>query len=282
MEETFTQTPAKAYRVFLQYVWRQGGGLPVLVDTEQVGEVRVGSQRMLNPGSLLEEITLLEPGSRVEYTVAEWGLLSSLSNHTASVTFAPEGAAGTRMVWEVGFDAPELRGFWQAFTDNNIRTAVANFSNVMGQDELVVVVEEELGVAPARAVDTFLDYTWRQGGDFQGPPPTIISDGGANGELITRVVQPVGLVERICSVVRHSPSHATVEYKIDNPGFFTLFPVALHAGVVEFRDEGSGATCLTWTVKCLPLPGCAFYVESLIRFVISTLTANLRSKVTSG
>lgn len=181
--------------------------------------------------------------------------------------------------WEVRFSAPPpLERFWQGVTAALVGTVAANLEEVLRQPEVVVVVEQGLDVAAAEALEAALDFVWRSGGGLPMPRPQVLAEGDvATGQGFTRLLRPPGLVERICRVSRGIP--ATIEYSVDNPGLLTLYPVAAHAGTMEFREVGLGRATLVWTVKCLPLPGCAGYVEAFTRLIVGSLAKNLAEHV---
>jgi len=231
---------------------------------------------------LREELTSAGPGPRVEYRVTQWGAFVGCSNHKALVEFVPDHA-GCTMTWNVRFACVPLvaQNFWAAVTNTFVGTAASNLEAVLKEPSVTVDAEDELEVPPEIALNAFFDFIWCQGGGFPGLVQ-IVSEGDAETrDGCTRRILPPGLLERIRCVSRAAGGGFVVSYTVDNPGFFTLYPVVSHSGTVKLLPGSMGRTRISWTVQFSPLPGCASWVESITGFVIRTLIANLRSHVSS-
>eukprot|EP00730_Choanoeca_flexa_P001404 TRINITY_DN10619_c0_g2_i7.p1 TRINITY_DN10619_c0_g2~~TRINITY_DN10619_c0_g2_i7.p1 ORF type:complete len:139 (+),score=10.29 TRINITY_DN10619_c0_g2_i7:287-703(+) len=96
-EITVTASQEAAFQGWLQYIWREGGGMGkprIINDGDADG---VGMQRRV-PGAIVEEITALERFRCIEYTIAKGPF--PCSTHTAKVTFEPLQNDATKVTWQ--------------------------------------------------------------------------------------------------------------------------------------------------------------------------------------
>lgn len=279
VERRLPAPPQEAWDAWLKYVWRQGGGLPVLCLAAGDSE---GERRALYPARLEEELVSLERGRTVSYRVTDFGLFPALSDHSASVAFTMvEGGDETDLVWDVSFSAPSaLRGFWESFTSIFVGTVATNLATALREPWASLSIAAQLPGDPSEVSAAWLDFTWRGGGGLPGPAPSIVSEGEReNGVGCARLIVPPGLLERIVSVEGGSGGACVVHYAVENPGFLSLYPVCLHAGSVAFQAAGPGQTALQWTVRYRPLAGCGGFVEWLTRLVVGTLVGKLQERL---
>lgn len=153
-------TPSDARRIWLQYVWEQGGGLPLFIATKASRSATSRPQlettvqrRLLLPIGMEEELVLEEKGDdviniddilaaneedewcKITYQVKNSGLLATEivpDTHLGTVTFARSTTTSEgqqiQMTWDVTFDTTsDSRTFlWQAMTERTITDTCNN------------------------------------------------------------------------------------------------------------------------------------------------------------
>lgn len=116
---------------------------------------------------------------------------------------------------------------------------------------------------------TWKQFCWNQGGGLPLPLPPLVGQQ-------TRIILPPGLVERILSM-----THQEIYYQVDNPGWFSLYPVYTHVGRIRLlprrknpRTATPDALLLDWQVQVRPYPYTRRWVQWFTETIVVTLSRN--------
>ena len=127
-------SPREAVEHWLEYVWKDGGGLPVVGlpvgardDTLVTG---VALEKLLLPSLVREKLLQVDRiACRITYAVANPGRLTyQVATHRATVAFARGDEGDLWMRWRVAIVPLDgWEGLVKAFTENSVRTVARNF-----------------------------------------------------------------------------------------------------------------------------------------------------------
>ena len=134
--------------------------------------------------------------------------------------------------------------------------------------------------------NSFLEYTWIQGGGLPLPSPTIVNLGTlTTGLNCRRILPPSNISEEIIAV--DYPS--SLSYTVNNPSWLTGFPVVSgsHKGSITLTDHrdnsGHDYVKIVWTVDFIPLGWLSKVAASfLTNAVIPRFIRNLVSLVNTN
>ena len=120
--------------------------------------------------------------------------------------------------------------------------------------------------------NSFLEYTWIQGGGLPLPSPTIVNLGTlTTGLNCRRILPPSNISEEIIAV--DYPS--SLSYTVNNPSWLTGFPVVpgSHKGSITLTDHrdnsGHDYVKIVWTVDFIPLGWLSKVAASFLTKVLS-------------
>lgn len=287
VERIFPQvSPERGKEAWLEYQWRQGGGLlGTLVIPEEENNINRRRRRIL-PVGIEEELAPEEEseGISLRYKVTDLGLFSTELvpySHRASVIFqrATSDNDATKMIWEVDCEARNRKDFWQAFTQFNIEAVSDNLASYLlppikytRTTKLRINVGEFISSKEVLS-NEWVDFVWKRGGGL--PVPSL------NLDKQRRIVIPPFLVERLIS----SSDDGQIEYTVDNPGLLT-YPVHTHQGRVHFEPSDVGNEELSsavqpfdmiWEVDIRPMNGLDWLVKPFTAAIISTISRNFKA-----
>lgn len=267
-------TPKEAQEAWLSYHWKQGGGLPLLLLS---GKQRT---RLLLPIGMQEELVQHKDDS-ISYRVTDMGplLKKELSEHSAHVSFVKSSLGGTEMIWNVQFDVEHFPIVWETVTNVMISTVSANLAAYLDRPLLYQRTtrlprsilgngDEDGDSSPVRR---WIDFCWKQGGGLLAP--VLLDDK-------RRLIVPPFLLERLLE--RSSSSSPIIDYTVDNPSLWTLYPVHSHMGRVEFESSlaapnDNEGLLMKWQVQVRPMRGCRWWVQSMTDAIISVYARNFKS-----
>ena len=210
---------SRAKEAWLEYTWRTGGGLPVVVTS-------VAEQRTLWPIKLDEVLLPTEDDddpSTIRYAVTDSGPLLSIDfvdgTHNAKVSFAERADGCSELLWDVEFEVGARRRFWQAFTETTVGGAAAALASSLATPTRCSDTIRLTAPSVRAAMDEWLDFVWDQGGGLLPLPPLSLDRGDASQSGGTRLIVPPFLKERLVSV---DVSRGEIRYTVDNPGYLTF------------------------------------------------------------
>ena len=128
-------SPREAVEHWLDFVWKEGGGLPVVVipvawdDTIGLSD-GVASEKLLLPSPVREGLMQVDRiACRITYAVTNPGRLTyQVVSHRATVSFARGDEGDLWMRWRVGIVPLDgWEGVVKAFTGNSVKTVARNF-----------------------------------------------------------------------------------------------------------------------------------------------------------
>ena len=319
VEQTFPGVnPDQAKDAWLEYVWKQGGGLLgtfVVQDDEMTtpsrGRVKIGEERRrrIFPACVQEELVMIPAQDddsvrnhkneihdttalTLQYHVTDMGILSTWlvpDSHFASVTFQAVGdnngtTSSVKMTWKVDFESRNWPYFWQAFTQFNIETISDNLASYLHppikytQRTKLRLPDNDDRSSGTKTKEQLLANEWV---DF------IWKQGGGLPvpflvlDEQRRIVIPPFLLERLIP----SSNDGTIEYTVDNPGLLT-YPVHSHRGRVCFESvaavegkESCSMVDMVWDVEIRPWRGLAWLVKPFTAAIASTLGRNFKTHV---
>jgi len=295
-------SPADVRKVWLDYIWKQGGGLPLLVIMKDKSEAK-GSPRTLVP--LFAEETLLDSSSNddeegMDTTLIQKYKLTDLGpvwkseiepdSHLGKVSFAPfsnsndenkvssvdaDACSGTDVTWDVTFNTLNRQDLWQSVTENSISDACENLASyllkpILLTSKLRIQVPDDSDSTTKSVLDKWFDFCWKDGGGLPNPiPPIPLSKDGYD-----RILIPPFLREKIFQI-NHDVSDekkSEIIYTVANPSSLT-YPVHTHLGRLTFQAvEGAGAVDeldLIWEVNIRPYRGSEAFVNTLTETILS-------------
>ena len=311
-------TPAQARRVWLEYVWEQGGGLPFLMVVprktadESPSIVTTSAlettllRRQLLPVGLEEKLLLDETDGddssycQIKYQVVKAGLLSTEiipESHLGVVVFESNGKGGVQLIWEVMFNTTSAsRTFlWQAVTKRTISDTCNNLVAMLATPKVYTRRtilrygkdrRNQEPIAPRQMMEAWVEFCWKQGGGLPLPIPPIRT--GDSDEV--RWIVPPFLKERLISVnMIDDKDEAEIQYQVDNPSLVT-YQVHSHRGRVLFSstnddsniENQTRAVVMKWEVEIRPYHGWSSVVQAFTGAVVSSYARNFKCHVQEG
>jgi len=299
-------SPETAQQAWLDYQWKQGGGLlgTVVVnhegrddDDNDDSSQQQQQQRTLLPFGLQEELMPPQDNDhdddddsccywRYKVTKLGWLLSHELvpDSHEATVQFvrsATDDSSSTQMVWTVDCEARHRRDVWQAVTQFHLEAVADNLAAVLAPPVVyqrithlrMPAAKQQEDTKSGSLTDQWADFVWKNGGGL--PVPFVALDAER------RVVVPPFLIERLLPPSKNDE----IEYTVDNPGLFT-YQVHSHRGRVYFQemndDAGSSENRgldMIWTVEIRPMRGWAWLVQPFTAAIVSTICRNFKTHV---
>ena len=298
--------PAIARQAWLDYTWKRGGGLPIVVRTQDEGSGRTVYPLLLK--EVLSSDAAVESGQDVaeaiEYKVVSNGLLAGElvpDSHRATVAFLSQPDRTTMLDWRVTFSAKHRPWLWKAVTQQTVGGAAAGLAAYLRPQTARYRLTARLDgcTSASDALDAWSTLTW-EGGGLPLPPPLVLSrDKLGPGTIeILRLPHPL-LRERVDLVDRE---RNVAEYRVVNPGPLTL-PVHMHRGRVSFAEGGAAgaapsssqrdnenddrvaepaATTMTWEVTLRAYDGTEAAVKAFIGLAIRTIARNIQARFSTA
>lgn len=257
----------EAHQAWLEFTWKSGGGLPILVIPNNQDD----SRRLL-PLFAKEELLQVtrEEGCIVQqYTLTELGPIwkSEIEDksHLGTVSFQ-EMESGTRLQWNVIFTTMNRQDLWQSVTDSTIMDACQNLKAYLDEPLLFQKTCKITTNSSAKDVaDKWFEFIWVNGGGLPIPAFSLSKN------KYDRVIVPPFLKESVVEIT-NDEEETDIIYKVQNPSIFT-YQVYTHIGRVRFESEEDGIK-MTWEVNIRPYRGLESFVKGFTEFVINALTRN--------
>jgi hypothetical protein len=291
-------TRSDALKAWLESHWKLGGGLPIMVKSENITIDCTESQlseRTIYP-VLMKEIVTLEPYHEdnpfieLKYKVSDPGPFYQDvidGSHSASVTFysKEEGIGslhGCEMVWNVSFSVSRWTTFYKAMAQFLVGTSANTLQEVLASPRVLTVTTSlDTTLEAKSARDECLNFVWMKGGGLPLPAPIPFGkplDDGITKQNLLRI--PPFLTESITDAFDDSESMAGFSYKLNNPGWLT-FPFLMHShkGDVRFFANDEESLSVNWDIVIRPYAFAAPLVEKLVEMTVSTLLRNLRVRL---
>lgn len=297
-------SPVDARKAWFEFVWENGGGLPLLMilprsrreatrDLETLVE-----RRMLLPLGMEEQLLsqTRDPdeaskdstpeSTQVQYKVTKSGILASEivpDSHLGTVTFEAHEQGGTRLVWDVSFEtkAPNRTFIWQAVTEQTIGDTCRNFQastdHAISYERVTYLPYADHDKTAEEAVNDWVTFCWNEGAGFPNPIPPIRIDN-------IRWIVPPFLKEKLSEINLERETDGTVTsgqifYNVENPGLFT-YQVFSHSGSIMFtKNREVDLIKMHWIVEIRPYPGWERFVKAFTGAVISSYARNFKAHV---
>ncbi|KAL7471974.1 hypothetical protein ACHAXS_012291 [Conticribra weissflogii] len=311
-------TTHEAKDAWIQYHWKKGGGLPLLIlSSNQLYEhgsnvanpqgKPTSSDRMTRtilPVWMKEDLVLhsedvIDPNATIElrYEVTDAGPFYGdviPRSHSAKVIFTPipEKKKGCEMTWDVEFSTTKWHSFYEFMTKWTVGTASSTIQEVLELPRLFTATTTiECNLDPISARRESLEFFWGEGGGLPLIPPIpfgkVLGEGsGLARENLLRI--PPFLTESIVDL-RESEEESEFTYRLNNPGHLTFpFLIHTHLGRVQFSSKPSSfgsesaktSILITWEVKIRPFKLVGPVVEKMVEMVVTTIIRNLRIRLT--
>ena len=173
--------PAIARQAWLDYTWKRGGGLPIVVRTQDEGSGRTVYPLLLK--EVLSSDAAVESGQDVaeaiEYKVVSNGLLAGElvpGSHRATVAFLSQPDRTTMLDWRVTFSAKHRPWLWKAVTQQTVGGAAAGLAAYLRPQTARYRLTARLDgcTSASDALDAWSTLTW-EGGGLPLPPPLVLS-----------------------------------------------------------------------------------------------------------
>jgi len=280
-------TPKQAKEAWMDYHWRNGCGLPIVILLSEEAH----TERTILPTLMKERLEvnfdqIQEDQSRVEisYKVTDAGPLFPgiiPYTHNANVTFEYTNQA-TVMNWDVSFETTKWYGLYKAITQWTVGTAATTLEECLALPRLLnvrTIINNDID--PFLARKECLEFVWASGGGLPLFPPIpfgqVLNEGGGSARRNLLRIPPL-ITESIVDTTT-SEDRTSFQYRLNRPGW-TTFPFLLHThiGSVSFTSTTQGLA-IDWEVEIRPYHIVAPIVEKLVEMTVSTLVRNLRVRL---
>ena len=292
MQKQFSDgvTPEQAKDAWMEYHWKKGGGLPILVLSSETSAVERTILPTLMKERIVEEIHDNEQGLvEVKYKVTDAGPFfpGIISNtHEASVTFQSIDDKSTVMNWNVSFaSSKEWQTFYETLTEWTVGTAATTVEECLAVPRKLnvrtLIPVDEIEIDPFLARKECLEFVWASGGGLPLIPPIpfgeVLEEGGGSARQNLLRIPPF-ITESIV-VTSTTYDQASFQYRLNRPGFTTIpFLLHTHIGNVSFTSTTQGLA-IEWEVKIRPYEFAKPIIEKMVEMVVATLVRNLRVKL---
>mmetsp|Transcript_14339 Transcript_14339/g.24382 ORF Transcript_14339/g.24382 Transcript_14339/m.24382 type:complete len:432 (-) Transcript_14339:56-1351(-) len=281
-------TPEQARDAWMDYHWKKGGGLPILiVSSDESPKERTILPTLMKEQLLDDEVEEnQEDQSHVEisYKVTDAGPLFPgiiPDTHSANVTFEYTNQA-TVMNWDVSFETTKFYTLYEAVTQWTVGTSATTVQECLTLPRrLNVKTVIDGDIDPFLARKECLEFVWASGGGLPLIPPIpfgdILEEGGGSARRSLLRIPPL-ITESIVDTAT-TEKQTSFEYRLNRPGL-TTFPFLLHThiGHVSFTSTATGLA-IDWEVEIRPYQIAKPIVEKLVEMTVSTLVRNLRVKL---
>lgn len=290
-------SPSKVHQTWLDFTWKQGGGLPIFTIENEKSQTRK-LLPLFAEEELLEKTVNVDKGEEgtvvedrhyrtvsQEYRLTKLGPFwkSEIENgsHLGRVSFSPYrnetlNEIGTVVRWDVTFTTLNRNSFWQSVTESLISDACDNLRIFISMPLLLTlktVIKTDLStdIIPER----WLSFIWRNGGGLPLPfPPLALSKDGYD-----RVIIPPFLKERVIQKNTRGDS-SDILYTVINPSLVT-YPVYSHLGRVKFQQgsnptESGNTIEMIWEVNVRPMRGYDSLIKMFTEAVVAVLARNFK------
>ena len=286
-------SPNKAHETWLDFTWKQGGGLPIFTITNEKERTRIllplfAEEKLFERTTIVDQ-DIIDDSSystvNQEYKLTSlgpiWKSEIEKGSHLGRVSFnayrnETSDEIGTLVRWDVTFNTLNRNSFWQSVTESTISDACDNLKSYLSTPVLLTlktVIKTDFSTETIS--ERWLNFIWRNGGGLPIPfPPLALSKDGYD-----RVVIPPFLRER---VMRRTTTGGSTDimYTVVNPSLVT-YPVYSHLGLVTFQQgsnpTGNGNTIeMVWEVNVRPIRGCEPFVKAFSETVIAVLARNFK------
>lgn len=282
-------TPFVARNAWLEHHWSRGGGLPILIQSNNTtsDDVQV-LQRTIYPVIMKEKLTSDTrcdedtSSTKLEYIVSEPGPFYRDivdNSHSASVTFDfDEQSESCEMVWSVRFKTTKWTEFYKAMTHFLVGISANTIQEVLAAPRVFKMTSDiRCSMDAKSARNEWFEFIWMTGGGLPLPPAFPFGktvEGTTAKQNILRI--PPLITETIVDTFENERM-AGFEYTLNSPGWLTFpFLMHTHKGVVTFSRNDDNALSVDWVVEIRPYKIAAPLVEKLVEMTVSTLLRNLR------
>ena len=285
-------SPKEAKDAWLNFVWRDGGGLLALVWTQGEGN----DKRLILP-AFMEE-TLInnsgegaggdsDEGTTIEYRVSNWPIPDYVDDsHLGSVEFVESSSAPgeeedttTKLIWKTEFDVLERYELWKGVTETLISQACDNLVAYL-RPPMVYTRKTRLRydaqtVTPKQIQEKWLAFIWDGGGGLPVYKPFVLKP------RQKRMYIPPFLSESILSINDDDNAYSEITYQLDIPAFIACHK---HVGYVQFKsvpneNDDESSIDMTWKVQIVPYHNCEGYARGCVSSVVTILARNFQSHI---
>eukprot|EP00985_Skeletonema_marinoi_P000235 scaffold68_cov163-Skeletonema_marinoi.AAC.2 len=282
-------TPEQARDAWMDYHWKKGGGLPiVIVSSDESPKERTILPTLMKEQLLDDEVEENQEDEshvvEISYKVTDAGPLFPgiiPDTHSANVTFEYTNQA-TVMNWDVSFETTKFYTLYEAVTQWTVGTAATTVEECLTLPRrLNVKTVIDGDIDPFLARKECLEFVWASGGGLPLIPPIpfgdILEEGGGSARRNLLRIPPL-ITESIVDTTT-TEEQSSFQYQLNRPGL-TTFPFLLHThiGNVSFTSTAQGLA-IDWEVEFRPYQIAKPIVEKLVEMTVSTLVRNLRVKL---
>lgn len=283
-------TPEQAKDAWMEYHWKKGGGLPILVlSSESSPAVERTILPTLMKEQIVEETHDDEQGLvEVKYKVTDAGPFfpGIIATHHGSVTFQSIDDKSTVMNWNVSFaSSKEWQTFYEKLTHWTVGTAATTVEECLNVPRKLnvrtLIPVNEIEIDPFLARKECLEFVWASGGGLPLIPPIsfgkVMEEGGGSARQNLMRIPPF-ITESIVDTSTLD-DQASFQYRLNRPGWTTIpFLLHTHIGNVSFASTAQGLA-VEWEVKIRSYAFVKPIIEKLVEMVVATLVRNLRVKL---
>ncbi|OEU09943.1 hypothetical protein FRACYDRAFT_248195 [Fragilariopsis cylindrus CCMP1102] len=236
----------QAYQGFLDFTWKKGGGLPVLLIVDKDNPSK---RNLFLLGEELGPVwkSEIEEGSHtgvVSFTSFEDEEEEGVNSNNDGYRHSSSG--GAEMTWNVSFQTLNRNNLWQSVTESSISDACDNLvcylSKPLLMTKRVSICRRRRQTQPQPQPQQLLNhkvlakewmgFIWRKGGGLPLPLPPI----PLRSDWNDRMIVPPFLIERIVEINETSSDYTDIIYTVVNPSIVT-YPVYTHLGRVRFQSS---------------------------------------------
>lgn len=283
-------TPEQAKDAWMEYHWKKGGGLPILVLSPESTALERTILPTLMKEQILEEIDDDKQGLvEVKYKVTDAGPFFPgiiPNTHDASVKFQSIDDKSTVMNWNVSFaSSKEWQTFYETLTQWTVGTAATTVEECVAVPRKLnvrtLIPVDEIEIDPFLARKECLEFVWASGGGLPLIPPIpfgkVMEEGGGSARQNLLRIPPF-ITESIVDTFTLD-DQASFQYRLNRPGWTTIpFLLHTHIGNVSFASTTQGLA-IEWEVKIRSYEFVKPIIEKLVEMVVATLVRNLRVKL---
>ena len=284
-------TAKQAKDAWMEYHWKKGGGLPILVlSSESSPAVERTILPTLMKEQIVEETHDDEQGLvEVKYKVTDAGPFFPgiiPNTHHASVSFQSIDDKSTVMNWNVSFaSSKEWQTFYEKLTHWTVGTAATTVEDCVTVPRKLnvrtLIPVNEIEIDPFLARKECLEFVWASGGGLPLIPPIpfgkVMEEGGGSARQNLLRIPPF-ITESIVDTSTLD-DQASFQYCLNRPGWTTIpFLLHTHTGKVPFASTTQGLA-IEWEVKIRSYEFVKPIMEKLVEMVVATLVRNLRVRL---
>ena len=279
--------PRDARDAWITYHWKQGGGLPIIIQSYNSTSCDV-FERTIFPVLMKETLQIYPCGedasfTQLEYKVSEAGPIYQdviKNSHNAVVTFSSNKEENEcEMVWNVTFSTSKWRDFYTAMTQFLVGTSANTVQEALSSPRVFKMSStiNDYNMNARSAFNTCLEFVWMNGGGLPLPPPISYGQTLKDSMVRKNLLRIPPLITESIIETLESDTMAGFDYTLNRPGWLTFpFLMHTHRGKVRFRTVDDNSLSISWDIEIRPFKVAAPLVEKLVEMTVTTLLRNLR------